>query len=81
MTNPRAELRAWLSRNGRKSTSDAAIDDHTPLIEEGILSSVQVPDLLLLIEDLRGRPVEIDELGPGAFHSVETITRRFFGDD
>lgn len=65
-------LRAWLIEHSRKEI-DGAFTDATPLIEEGILSSIQVPDLLLFIEDLRGRPVELSELKPGAFRSVETI--------
>ena len=56
------------------------LSDATPLIEEGILSSVQVPDLILFIEDLRGRPVDIAELKPGSFRSVEAIVAAFFSE-
>ncbi|MBW3565724.1 MAG: hypothetical protein KY459_13470 [Acidobacteria bacterium] len=69
-----------MAKNGRGSVGKENLSDSTPLIEEGILTSVQVPDLLLFIEELRGRPVEIDELGPGAFQSIDVIMQRFFAD-
>ena len=78
MSEVREKLRAWMAENGRSQSSAAQLTDATPLIEEGILSSVQVPDLILFIEDLRGRPVEMSELKPGAFRSIDAIVNGFF---
>jgi len=80
VTNVRETLREWMAAHSRKAIGDAALTDATPLIEEGILSSVQVPDLILFIEDLRGRPLDIAELKPGSFRSVEAIVAAFFAE-
>lgn len=80
MSDVRAEVRGWMVKHSRKGVDASAMTDATLLIEEGILSSVQVPDLLLFIEDLRGRPVEISELKPGAFRSIEAIMAAFFSE-
>jgi acyl carrier protein len=80
VTNVREALRAWMAAHSRKAIGDAALTDATRLIEEGILSSVQVPDLILFIEDLRGRPVDIAELKPGSFRSVDAIVATFFAE-
>ena len=77
MSDPRQALREWISSHAR-TPIDSALADDTPLIEEGILSSVQVPDLILFIEDLRGRPVDLGELKPGVFRSLDAMIRTFF---
>ena len=80
MSDVRGALRKWMKEHSRIAIGDGALTDATPLIEEGILSSVQVPDLLLFIEDLRGRPVDVAELKPGSFRSIDAITAAFFGE-
>ena len=81
MSDARVQLRQWMIEHSRSGTAAAALGDATPLIEQGILSSVQVPDLLLFIEDLRGRPVEMSELKPGSFRSIDAIMSTFFRED
>lgn len=78
MSDVRGRLRQWMMEHSRTTIGETQLSDATPLIEEGILSSAQVPDLILFIEDLRGRPVEMSELKPGAFRSVEAIVQSFF---
>lgn len=80
MTSAREAIRGWMTEHSRIATAPGAMTDATPLIEQGILSSVQVPDLLLFIEDLRGRPVEMAELKPGAFRSIDAIMTTFFAE-
>ena len=72
-----AELRAWVVRaNGRIAPEELA--DDTPLIQERIITSLQVMDLLLLIERLSGRRVDARRIAPGSFHSIDAILERFF---
>lgn len=74
----RAILRDWIL--AATPESDATrLTDTTPIIEDRYLTSLQITDLILFIEDLRGMAVEIDELTPGAFRDIETIHRAFFG--
>lgn len=68
-------LRGWLGENSR---SDAAIDDDTPLLEQRLITSLQVVELVLLIEELSGRPIDAALLEPGSFHDVNTICAKFF---
>lgn len=73
----RESLRSWITERSRKSLPSPLLDD-TALIEQGILSSVQVMDVILLIERMRNRPVEVDELKPGSFRDINSIVSTFF---
>lgn len=56
----------------------------TQVIKQRVLTSLQIADLLLYIEELRGTPVDPTMLKPGVFSDVETIRATFFpesGDD
>lgn len=74
----RAVLREWILAATPESDA-AGLTDTTPIIGDRYLTSLQITDLILFIEDLRGVPVEIDELTPGTFRDIETIHRTFFG--
>ncbi len=76
----RGALVAWLlERNPDLSPGD--LDGSTPLIERRYLTSLGVADLLLHIEDLRGRPVDPSALRPGVFRDLDAIQRAFFAGD
>jgi hypothetical protein len=57
------------------------ITDDTRLIEQRIISSLQVMDLILFIEHLSNRRVEVDEISPGAFASIDSIYATFFKEE
>lgn len=73
----RETLRNWITEHSRK-TLGSPLGDDTALIEQGILSSVQVMDVILLIERLRNRPVDVAELKPGSFRDLNSIMKTFF---
>lgn len=76
-TSKREALRGWLvEKNGRIGAEQ--LSDDCPLLEQRVIGSLQIMDLLLFIEELRGRPVTVDELTPAAFASIDAICRRFF---
>ena len=75
--DPRHELKSWILRNGHTAGLDE-IEDATPLIEQGILSSLQIMDLILYLEELRGAPIRVEQLAPGSFCDVDTIVDCFF---
>ncbi len=80
MTNKRRikdDLRAWLSARAAGSFC-GTVDDDTPLIESGIINSLDVVELLLLIERLRGGIINVESLKPGAFSSLNAIVHNFF---
>ena len=80
MTNEnevRASLRGWVSRtNGKVRPED--VQDDTPIIEKRIITSLQVMDLILYLEELRGRSVDVTQLNPGSFRDIDAIYRTFF---
>jgi hypothetical protein len=80
MTSPvRDALRRWvLERN--PCLDPAELRDDTPLLESRLVTSLQVTDLLLLIESLRQAPIDVERLRPGAFRDLATIRETFFDD-
>jgi len=70
-------LRAWVIRtNGKISLQ--VIDDETPIIEQRIITSLQIMDLILFLEKESGRPIEVERLKPGVFRNINVIYRNFF---
>lgn len=77
----REALRHWVLKNSSKIGSEYLTDD-TPIIEQRIIKSVQIMDLVLFIERLRDRSIEVESLKPGTFRNINTIYNNFFaGDD
>jgi hypothetical protein len=67
----RAALRSWVLDKA-KNLDGHVLTDQTPLFEERYL-----PELLLLIERLRGESIEVDDLRPGDFRDIDTLVLRF----
>ncbi len=64
------EIKGWLKDNvtgGREVATDE------PLIERGVLTSLQTVELVMFLEERFGITVEDDELDEENFGSVETI--------
>ena len=57
----------------------SGVRDDTPLLEQRIITSFQVLDLLLHLEHLRGAPIDREQLQPGSLRDVATIARVFLG--
>lgn len=73
----RAELRKWvLERTSAKGKTD--LDDHSPILADGLLSSLDVVEFILFIESLRGEEIDVDALQPEVFTSIDTIFGAFF---
>ena len=53
------------------------VDDHTPLIQRRLLTSVQLLDLLVLVESIRLSPVDLEAMSPSAFADIDSIVRAF----
>ncbi len=73
----RQQLRTWIV-NRAKDKPDGFRDD-IPILESGILSSLDIVELILFIENLRGGvEVSVEDLDSGAFRDVDAIYRSFF---
>jgi len=53
------------------------IHDDTPLLESRVITSYDVLELILHLEEARGRPIDRRQLMPGSFRDVATISRVF----
>jgi hypothetical protein len=80
MTAPsskRQRLREWILACNEKLHPEELADD-TALIEERIISSLQIADLILFLESLRGAPVRPDQLHAAAFRNLDALCATFF---
>jgi hypothetical protein len=73
-----AELRAWVAGKARDLPPGGLTDD-LPLLAGRHLTSLHIPELLLLLERLRGSAIDADRLQPGDFRDIRTIAARFLG--
>ena len=76
-TEVRTALREWIVRtSGKVGVSDVA--DDTPILEKRIVKSLDLMDLILFLEELRGAPIDVEKLQPGVFRSIDAIWKNFF---
>ena len=73
----RGKLRNWIAKHAKKPLT-AEFNDETHVLELGILSSLDVVEFVLFIEDLRGGEVDADAIEPEAFTSIDTLYSAFF---
>lgn len=73
----RARLAGWIAeKSGRVSPEEISGD--TPILERRLLTSLQIVDLILAIEEVSGRRIDVSKLKPGVFRDIDTIYRAFF---
>ncbi len=70
-------LRDWIISKSRHKDA-AALTDETLVLEQRILNSVQIMDLILYLEELSQKPFDMEKLKPGVFSSVNKIYETFF---
>lgn len=73
----RQALRAWILDSTAKHEA-FELTDQTALLETQIVSSLQLMELILFLEETLGRSIDVTALAPGVFHSIDSITSTFF---
>ena len=73
----RGKLRSWIVKHAKVKPS-ASFSDQTPILEEGILSSLDIVEFVLYIESLRGEDIDVDDIDPQVFTSIDTLYAAFF---
>lgn len=73
----RQALRDWIVTTSEK-ISPQLLTDQTAIMEQRLISSLQVMDLILCIEALSGQPVDVATLRPGVFRNIDAIYQNFF---
>lgn len=75
----REELRGWiLDRAG--ASPDRLSNDEMPILDEGLLSSLDVVEFILFIESLREEEVDIEAIEPEVFTNINSLVEAFFPD-
>ena len=77
--NARAELRRWVVATSGK-IQESELKDDTALLEQRIISSLHVADLVLFIEGLREAPIDIARMNGKTLRSIDTICATFLGE-
>jgi len=72
----RQALRDWLRATAGEGTPE--LEDTTPLIASGLITSLQIMSLLLYVEELRQQAIDPASLRPGVFRDIDTIYATFF---
>jgi hypothetical protein len=72
----RQALRNWILSKA-EDLGPASLTDSTPLFAERHLRSVHLPELILFLERLRGRPIDVEEFAEGDFRDIDTLVARF----
>lgn len=70
-------LREWIIQTSAKACSNE-LDFRTSIIEQRIITSLQVMDLILFIEKISDNSIEVDKLKPGVFKNIDSICANFF---
>ena len=76
----RQALRDWILKTSGKIKPEEFTDE-TPIIEQRIISSLQIMDLILFLEQQTGQPIDATQLKPGVFRNVSVIYQNFFKRD
>ncbi|HCU51155.1 MAG TPA: hypothetical protein DGG94_15390 [Micromonosporaceae bacterium] len=69
----RMELRSFVQRRA----GDLPVTDQTGLFTQRVLRSLHLPELIILLERLRGAPIDVERLHHGDLDSIDTIIERF----
>ena len=80
MSTAKAQLRAWILEHTDK-IADADLRDDTPLLERRILTSLQLADLLLFLEELRGGPVDLERVTGASFRDLASLVKAFLPEE
>jgi acyl carrier protein len=77
-TEIKAKLREWILNRSKQPLRPEQLTDDTPVIENGLLSSLDIVEFVLYIESLRGEEIDAEDLEPAVFISTNTMYAAFF---
>ena len=76
----RSQLREWIVEHAKSKPAQGELGDQTPLLETGLLSSLDIVEFVLFIEELRDEEVDTDDIEPEVFTNIDTLIAGFFAD-
>jgi len=76
----KAELRSWILERAETGSGQEFGYD-TQVLEEGLLSSLDVVELILFIESIKGGEVDPDAIEPESLTDINTMYAVFLASD
>jgi acyl carrier protein len=70
------ELKNWVLLKSTKVKAEE-LSTSTPLIDTRIISSMQVMELILFLEKLKGSRLNMKNIKPGVFQDIDSIYNTF----
>lgn len=74
----KTKLREWILNRSKKAVRREELTDETPIVESGLLSSLDIVEFVLYIESLTGTEIDAEELEPAAFANTNAMYATFF---
>ena len=71
----RDQIVAWLRETNPDATT---IDETTDLFESGLVTSIQFVELVLLVEELSGQEIAVDDNAVERFRTLQAISENYF---
>jgi acyl carrier protein len=71
------EIKNWILTKNQSVKSEELLED-TKILENKLISSLQVMELIVFLGKLNGAPVSVEKIGPGTFSSISSIYEHFF---
>ena len=69
------QIVAWLRETNPDATT---IDNTTDLFESGLVTSIQFVELVLLVEELSGQEIAVDDNAVERFRTLQAISDNYF---
>ena len=73
----RTHLRKWILERAQAGPGKV-LEDETPILDTGLLSSLDVVELILYVESLKGEEVDVDDIQPEILTNINTLYEGFF---
>jgi len=70
-----AVISNWITEHCLKDHPDTSITAQTPLLEQGLLDSIQIVQLINFMETQYQITVDVEDLVPDNFNNVDSICR------
>lgn len=76
MSSDLVALREWVAGKAMDLPPQGLTDD-LPLLAGRHLTSLHIPELIMLLERLSGQEIDVERLQAGDFYDIRTIATRF----
>lgn len=67
-------IQDWVAKNGQRQNS-GRVSDETDLIASGALDSMGFIELLVYVESIIGRKIDLSDFDPSVFTSIQGLVR------